>query len=65
MADAAVEPIEKVMQVSIDDALKESAPMFEGMARDHIPVLVQRLLLDVDAAGWAIVPKASVNKPKV
>lgn len=64
MADA-LEPIEKVMQVSIDEALKESAPMFEGMARDHIPALVQRLVIDIDVAGYSIVPKMAVNKPKV
>jgi hypothetical protein len=56
-----LDPIPMVMQISIDNALKEAAPMFEGMAREHIPALVERLQADVASAGYSIVPTASLK----
>lgn len=45
----------EVIQLAIDNALKEASPFYEGLARPYIPLLEQRILQDLQKEGWVIV----------
>lgn len=50
---------EEVVQVAIDDALKQASTGFvnyESMARDHIPALQVAIFQALEAEGYQIVP---------
>jgi hypothetical protein len=46
---------EEVIQVAIDEALKEASPFYEGMARPYIPLLQGKVSQALHQEGWVIV----------
>jgi hypothetical protein len=46
----------EVIQIAIDDALKQASPVYESLAREHIPALEQAIQAALQMEGYMIVP---------
>lgn len=52
----------EVIQVAIDDKLREASPFYEAMARPHIPALDQAIEQALTTEGYTIIDTAELDR---